>query len=164
MKRFFRLDALDCPEQTAVQGWLKGYAKAILAIRQVFKNKDKSTGVLHLVKLAPRPGSPRTDAGHPPHGSAQARTSHHHPLPVRALRHSMGLRKQQGQPTRGLVGGGRLTCRPPFSHNFWSYLQQSIALFNALDFSYSCRQQQEAEVNDGCMCFGRRHCGFGHRV
>ena len=48
-KRFVRVDALDFPEQTAVQGWLKGYAKAVLVVRQVFKNKDDSTGILHLV-------------------------------------------------------------------------------------------------------------------
>jgi hypothetical protein len=48
-KRFVRVDELDFPEQTAVQGWLKGYAKAVLVVRQVFKNKDDSTGVLHLV-------------------------------------------------------------------------------------------------------------------
>ena len=48
-KRFIRVDELDFPEQTAVQGWLKGYAKAVLVVRQVFKNKDDSTGILHLV-------------------------------------------------------------------------------------------------------------------
>jgi hypothetical protein len=48
-KRFVRVDELDFPEQTAVQGWLKGYAKAVLVVRQVFKNKDESTGILHLV-------------------------------------------------------------------------------------------------------------------
>ncbi|MBG6076303.1 hypothetical protein IWX85_002133 [Polaromonas sp. CG_9.11] len=47
-KRFVRVDALDFPEQTAVQGWLKGYAKAVCLVRQVFKNKDGSTGILHL--------------------------------------------------------------------------------------------------------------------
>jgi len=49
MKRFVRVDELDFPEQTAVRGWLKGYAKAVLVVRQVFKNKDGSTGILHLV-------------------------------------------------------------------------------------------------------------------
>lgn len=49
MKRFVRVDELDFPEQTAVQGWLKGYAKAVLLVRQVFTNKDGSTGILHLV-------------------------------------------------------------------------------------------------------------------
>jgi hypothetical protein len=48
-KRFVRVDELDFPEQTPVRGWLKGYAKEILVIRQVFKNKDDSTGILHLV-------------------------------------------------------------------------------------------------------------------
>jgi len=48
-KRFVRVDELNFPEQTAVQGWLKGYAKAVLVVRQVFKNKDDSTGILHLV-------------------------------------------------------------------------------------------------------------------
>jgi hypothetical protein len=49
MKRFVRVDELNFSEQTAVQGWLKGYAKAVLIVRQVFKNKDDSTGILHLV-------------------------------------------------------------------------------------------------------------------
>ena len=48
-KRFVRVDELDFPEQTAVQGWLKGYANAVLLVRQVFTNKDGSTGILHLV-------------------------------------------------------------------------------------------------------------------
>ncbi len=48
-KRFTRVDELDVPEQTPVRGWHKGYAKEVLVTRQVFKNKDGSTGVLHLV-------------------------------------------------------------------------------------------------------------------
>jgi Transposase DDE domain len=48
-KRFVRVDELNFPERTPVQGWLKGYAKAVLLARQVFTNKDGSTGVLHLV-------------------------------------------------------------------------------------------------------------------
>ena len=48
-KRFTRVDELNFSEQTPVRGWLKGYAKAVLVVRQVFKNKDNSTGVLHLV-------------------------------------------------------------------------------------------------------------------
>jgi DDE superfamily endonuclease len=47
-KRFTRVDELDFPEQTTVQGFLKGYAKAVRLVRQVFKNKDGSTGILHL--------------------------------------------------------------------------------------------------------------------
>jgi DDE superfamily endonuclease len=49
MKRFVRVDEFEFPEKTAVQGWLKGYATAVLLVRQVFKNKDGSTGILHLV-------------------------------------------------------------------------------------------------------------------
>jgi hypothetical protein len=49
MKRFVRVDELDFSEQIAVRGWLKGYAKAVLLVRQVFTNKDGSTGILHLV-------------------------------------------------------------------------------------------------------------------
>jgi hypothetical protein len=48
-KRFVRVDELNFLEKTAVQGWLKGYAKAVLLVRQVFTNKDGSTGTLHLV-------------------------------------------------------------------------------------------------------------------
>ena len=32
-----------------MQGWLKGYDDPLLFVRQVFKNKDGSTGILHLV-------------------------------------------------------------------------------------------------------------------
>ena len=48
-KRFIRVDELDFAEHTPVRGWLKGHAKAVLIMCQVFKNKDDSTGVLHLV-------------------------------------------------------------------------------------------------------------------
>jgi hypothetical protein len=34
---------------SSVCGWLKGYAKEVLVVRQVFKHKDGSTGTLHLV-------------------------------------------------------------------------------------------------------------------
>ena len=47
-KRFVRVEDLDLPEQTVVRGWLKGYAKEVLVVRQVFTNKDGSTGKLHL--------------------------------------------------------------------------------------------------------------------
>lgn len=49
LKRFVRVDELEFPEKTAVQGFLKGYATAVLLVRQVFTNKDGSTGTLHLV-------------------------------------------------------------------------------------------------------------------
>jgi hypothetical protein len=48
-KRFVRVDELQFPEQGAVQGWLKGSARAVRLVRQVFKNQDSSTGALHLV-------------------------------------------------------------------------------------------------------------------
>ena len=48
-KRFLRVEDLDIPEQTLVRGWLKGYAQEVLVVRQVFTNKDGSTGRLHLV-------------------------------------------------------------------------------------------------------------------
>jgi hypothetical protein len=48
-KRFTRVDELVFLEQTPVRGWLKGDAKEVLVVRQVFKNKDDSTGILHLV-------------------------------------------------------------------------------------------------------------------
>jgi hypothetical protein len=47
-KRFVRVEDLDLPEQTVVRGWLKGYAKEVIVVRQVFTNKDGSTGKLHL--------------------------------------------------------------------------------------------------------------------
>lgn len=48
-KRFLRVDELDFSEHTTVQGWLRGYNKPVLLVRQVFTNKDGSTGILHLV-------------------------------------------------------------------------------------------------------------------
>lgn len=48
-KRFVRVDELEFAEQGSVQGWLKGAARAVRLVRQVFKNQDGSTGVLHLV-------------------------------------------------------------------------------------------------------------------
>lgn len=48
-KRFSRVDELEFPEKGVVQGWLKGYADPVLLTRQVFTNKDDSTGVLYLV-------------------------------------------------------------------------------------------------------------------
>ena len=50
-KRFTRVDELQIPEYGVVRGYLKGYAKEVLVVRQVFKNKDASTGTLHLVCL-----------------------------------------------------------------------------------------------------------------
>ena len=36
------------PEHGVIQGWLKGYGKETRLVRQVFTNKDGSTGILHL--------------------------------------------------------------------------------------------------------------------
>ena len=48
-KRFVRVDELEFSEHGTVQGWLKGSARAVRLVRQVFKNQDNSTGRLHLV-------------------------------------------------------------------------------------------------------------------
>lgn len=46
--RFVRIDTLELSDKQAVRGWLKGYANAVLLVRQVFTNKDGSTGLLNL--------------------------------------------------------------------------------------------------------------------
>ena len=45
---FSRLDALNLPESQAVRGYLRGLDFAVLLVRQVFTNKDGSSGVLYL--------------------------------------------------------------------------------------------------------------------
>jgi len=47
--RFTRIDSLALSDKQAVRGWLKGYSKPVLFVRQVFINKDDSTGLLNLV-------------------------------------------------------------------------------------------------------------------
>ncbi len=47
--RFVRIDTLELSDQQVVRGWLKGYADKVLLVRQVFTNKDGSTGLLNLV-------------------------------------------------------------------------------------------------------------------
>lgn len=47
--RFVRIDTLELSDKQAVRGWLKGYAHEVLLVRQVFTNKDGSTGLLNLV-------------------------------------------------------------------------------------------------------------------
>lgn len=47
--RFVRIDSVPLPDKQAVHGWLKGYGKEVLLVRQVFTNKDGSTGLLNLV-------------------------------------------------------------------------------------------------------------------
>jgi hypothetical protein len=48
-QRFVHIDELNFPENTPLQGWLKGYKKPVLLTRQLFKNKDESTGTIYLV-------------------------------------------------------------------------------------------------------------------
>ena len=47
-KRFTRIDQLDWPEQEAVTGWLNGLKFPVRLVRQIFTNKDGSTGTLYL--------------------------------------------------------------------------------------------------------------------
>jgi hypothetical protein len=47
--RFVRIDTLQLQDKQAVRGWLKGYGQEVLLVRQVFTNKDGSTGLLNLV-------------------------------------------------------------------------------------------------------------------
>jgi hypothetical protein len=48
-KFYKRVDELNFSGQTAMRGWLKDDDNEILVVRQVFTNKDSSTGILHLV-------------------------------------------------------------------------------------------------------------------
>ena len=47
--RFVRVDSLQLSDKQAVRGWLKGYKDEVLLVRQIFTNKDGTTGVLNLV-------------------------------------------------------------------------------------------------------------------
>lgn len=47
-KRYTRLDQLEWPEQEPLTGWLKGLNFPVRPVRQVFKNKDGSEGILYL--------------------------------------------------------------------------------------------------------------------
>jgi len=47
--KFYRVDALELKDRQSVRGYLKGYEKEVLLVRQVFTNKDGSRGVLNLV-------------------------------------------------------------------------------------------------------------------
>ena len=46
--RFTRIDSLSWSSQKPVRGWLKGLDFSVLLHRQVFTNKDGSTGILYL--------------------------------------------------------------------------------------------------------------------
>ncbi len=48
-KRYTRLDQLVWTEQKAIKGWLKGLTFPVKLARQVFTNKDGSSGTLYLV-------------------------------------------------------------------------------------------------------------------
>jgi len=47
--RFVRIDTLQLTDKQTVRGWLKGFDQEVLIARQVFTNKDGSTGLLNLV-------------------------------------------------------------------------------------------------------------------
>lgn len=44
-----RIDTVDFPKDEPVKGWLAGVDFPVLLFRQIFKNKDGSTGVLYLI-------------------------------------------------------------------------------------------------------------------
>lgn len=48
-KRYVRIDKHVFSEQETVQAWIKGYSEPVLLVRQVFTNKDGSTGNLYLI-------------------------------------------------------------------------------------------------------------------
>jgi len=47
--RFNRIDSLDWQESKPIKGWIKGLNFPVLLHRQIFTNKDGSTGILYLV-------------------------------------------------------------------------------------------------------------------
>ena len=48
-REYVSVESLKLQEDKPVKIWLKGYSKPLLLAKQVFKNKDKSTGILYLV-------------------------------------------------------------------------------------------------------------------
>ena len=48
-REYVSVESLKLQEDKPVKVWLKGYSKPLLLAKQVFKNKDKSTGILYLV-------------------------------------------------------------------------------------------------------------------
>lgn len=48
-KRFIRIDELEWSEEKIFTGWLKNVPFPVMLVRQVFENKDGSTGILYLV-------------------------------------------------------------------------------------------------------------------
>jgi len=47
--RFERVDKIDKVDEKPILGYIKGYEQPVLLYRQIFKNKDGSVGVIHLV-------------------------------------------------------------------------------------------------------------------
>ncbi|TYP69935.1 DDE family transposase [Nitrosomonas communis] len=47
--RFVRISELGLTDKQAVRGWLRGFEQEVLLVRQIFTNKDGSTGWLNLV-------------------------------------------------------------------------------------------------------------------
>ena len=47
--RTLGIDTVDFSEDSPVKGWIAGIDFLVLLFRQVFKNKDDSTGILYLV-------------------------------------------------------------------------------------------------------------------
>ena len=47
-KRFTRIDALPWAEESSITAWLKNVPFPVILVRQVFENKDGSTGLLYL--------------------------------------------------------------------------------------------------------------------
>ena len=48
-REYVSVESLKLQEDKPVKVWLKGYSKPLLVAKQIFKNKDKSTGILYLV-------------------------------------------------------------------------------------------------------------------
>ena len=48
-REYVSVESLKLQEDKPVKVWLKGYSKPLLLSKQVFKNKDNSTGILYLV-------------------------------------------------------------------------------------------------------------------
>jgi len=47
--KFERVDKIDKADEKPILGYIKGYEKPVLLYRQIFKNKDGSKGIIHLV-------------------------------------------------------------------------------------------------------------------
>lgn len=61
--RFIRIDQIEWPEQKAMTGWLKGLSFPVQLARQIFTNKDGSTGILYLA-CSQNAGKSRSSTNH----------------------------------------------------------------------------------------------------